>query len=58
MKKNKKSIITKTPTELAAALELDHSIALEWELRSQVADRIMSVFDTQKMKITDLAKKS
>jgi len=58
MKKNKKSIITKTPIELADALGLDQSIALEWQLRSQVTDRIISVFDTQKMKITDLAKKA
>ena len=58
MKKNKKSIITKTPIELAAALGLDQSITLEWQLRSQVTDRIISVFDTQKMKITDLAKKA
>lgn len=58
MKKNKKSIITKTPIELAEALGLNQSIALEWQLRSQVTDRIISVFDTQKMKITDLAKKA
>lgn len=58
MKKTKKSIITKTPAELAEALGLDQSVALEWELRAQVTDRIISVFDSKKMKITDLAKKA
>lgn len=32
-------------------------MALDWQLRAQVTDRIIEVFDVKKMKITDLAKK-
>lgn len=57
MKKLKK-IMSKTPAETALMLGLDPSIALEWELRLQVTERIIEVFKAKKIKITDLAKKS
>ncbi len=58
MKKNKKHLVTRTPKELAEALGLDPSIALEWQLRAQVTARIIEVFKTKKISITDLAKKA
>ncbi len=56
MKKQKKIFISKTPKETAVLLGLDPSVALEWELRLQVTEKIVEVFKAKKMKITDLAK--
>ncbi len=58
MKKQKKILVSRTPEETAVMLGLDPSIALEWELRSQVTDKIVEVFKVKKMKITDLAKRA
>lgn len=58
MKKQKKIFVSRTPKETAVMLELDPSIALEWELRLQVSKKIVEVFKLKKMKITELAKRA
>ncbi len=58
MKKQKKILVSRTPKEIAVMLGLDPSIALEWELRLQVSEKIVEVFKLKKMKITDLAKRA
>ena len=39
-----KLFFSKTPKETAVVLGLDPSVALEWELRLQVTEKIVDVF--------------
>ena len=57
MKKNK-LVVTKTPRELAKALGLNPSDALEWEIRYSVTQQIMDVIKKDPMTVTELAKRS
>jgi len=58
MKKQKKIFVSKTPQETAALLGLDPSVALDWELRLQVTNKIVEVFKVKKLKVADLAKRA
>lgn len=56
MKKNKKTVINNNATELAEALSLNSSVAVEWEVRSSVTKRIIDSANKNKITVTELAK--
>ena len=56
--KKRKPVVTETPLELAEALGLDPSDALEWEIRHDVTRRIMDVVRKHPVTVTRLAKES
>jgi predicted XRE-type DNA-binding protein len=59
MKKNQlKTFTSKTPESLAEALELDKSVAVVWQVRHEVTERIISVFGSKEITNTDLAKRA
>jgi predicted XRE-type DNA-binding protein len=58
MAKKNKVIVSRNPRELAAALGLAPSVALEWEVRRQVTEKIVEVVESQKLKVTSIALKS
>lgn len=58
IKKRIKPIFTRTPEELAKALGLDESVALEWKVRLEVTNRIKEVFDSKRLTMTELAKRA
>lgn len=58
MKKQKKVLISKTPIETANMLGLEPSITLEWELRLQISEKIVQVYKSKKISVTELAKKA
>lgn len=57
MKKNK-TIINKTPRELAKSLGLNSSDALEWEVRFSVTKKIIDTVEKKSLTVTQLAKDS
>ncbi len=48
-------LVAKNPLQLAEMLGLDSSIAIEWEVRHEVTDQIVSNFKLKKLKITSIA---
>lgn len=58
MKKTKKVLKTKTAQELAGALDLDPSVAVEWELRYQITERIITKFSEGQHSIAALARRA
>lgn len=55
MKKNK-FVTTKNPKELAAALGLSPSDAIEWEVRLMITNKIISSAGGSDLTVTDIAK--
>lgn len=53
-----KPIVANTPEELAESIGLDKSAALEWQVRHEVTERIISVFGSKEVTITELAKRA
>ncbi len=51
-----KKIETHTAKELAQALDLDKSVAVEWEIRHSLTQRIIETVKKQNWRITDIAK--
>ena len=51
-----KKIVTKTSRELADTLGLHPSVALEWEVRSQISKRIIESFNKGDLNVTEVAK--
>lgn len=58
MKKSKKVIKTKTSRELAEVLDLDPSVAVEWELRYQITERIITKFNDGRHSVAALARRA
>ena len=58
MKKTKKVIKTKSAQELAEALNLDASVAVEWELRYQITERIITKFNEGEHTVAALARRT
>lgn len=58
MKTKSKTIINKTPKELASSLNLSPSDAAEWEVRYSVSQKIINTFEKSSLTITELAKLS
>jgi predicted XRE-type DNA-binding protein len=56
--KKSKSIITKNASELAKALGLSSSDAVEWEVRHSVTKKIIAIVEKKSLTITLLAKES
>ena len=50
--------ITKSAEDLAKALNLPESTAIEWRVRLEVTDAIVKAFDQSDITITNFAKKS
>ena len=57
-KKKTKRMISRNPEEIAKALGLDKSVAVEWQVRHEVNSRIIEVFEKSEMTITSLAKRA
>lgn len=53
-----KTIVTRTAKELARALDLDESVALEWEIRHSLTHRIIETVKKQHWTVTEIAKKA
>jgi hypothetical protein len=58
MRKIKNAIKTKSAQELAEVLNLDSSVAVEWELRYQITERIITKFNEGEHSITALARRA
>ena len=56
--KKSNSIVTKNASELAKALGLSSSDAVEWEVRHSVTKKIISIVEKKSFTITLLAKES
>jgi predicted XRE-type DNA-binding protein len=52
----KKYLVTRTARELADLLGLHPSVAIEWEIRSQVSKRIIESFEKGDLNVTEVAK--
>jgi len=48
--------VSKTPFELAEALGLSPSKAVEWEVRHQLTTKIQKIIETEKLTISQVAK--
>lgn len=57
-KKKTKGIVSRTSADVAEALGLDRSLAVEWEVRHQVTSQIIHNFGAKKMTVSGLALKS
>lgn len=57
-KRKTKRFVSRTSSDVAAALGLDRSIAIEWEVRHQVTSQIIHNVNAKKMTVTALAQKS
>jgi predicted XRE-type DNA-binding protein len=57
MSKTKK-IVTHNAKELAQALGLDASVAVEWEMRYSLTQRIVEIVKRNHIKVTEIAKKA
>ncbi len=53
-----KPVISRNAEDIAVALGLPKSTAIEWQVRQQVTEKIIKIFDHSQMTITDLAKKA
>lgn len=58
MKKSKTVIKTKNSQHLAEALNLDRSVAVEWELRYQITERIITKFKEGDYSVAALARRA
>jgi len=58
MKTKSKKIISRNPKELAKAMGLSPSDAIEWDIRHSVSEKIISVFSEKSLTITELAQKA
>jgi predicted XRE-type DNA-binding protein len=58
MAKKRKITVSHNPKELAEALGLSSSVALEWDVRHKVTRKIIEVVDSEKLKITSIALKA
>ena len=58
MNKKKSITISRSAKDLAEALNLPASVAIEWELRYQITNQIVHNFKAKKLTITALAKSS
>ncbi len=56
MKTKKKILVAKNPEDLVRLLGLHPSVAVEWELRRDITNRICRVAKTKKVKVSHLAK--
>ncbi len=56
--KKSKTIITKNASELAQALGLSSSDAVEWEVRHSVTKKIIAIVEKRSLTVTQLAKES
>lgn len=54
--KKSKTVINKTPGDLAKSLGLNPSDAVEWEVRYSVVKKIIDTVKQKKISITELAK--
>ena len=50
--------VAKDPTELALALKLDPSVAVEWEIRYSLTNKIIETVKAKHFKVSDVAKKA
>lgn len=58
-KRNKtKSIVSRSAEDLAEVLNLPKSVAIEWQVRSEVTEEIIKIFKKRELTITEFAKKS
>jgi transcriptional regulator with XRE-family HTH domain len=53
-----KKTVSRNAKELAQALNLDESVAVEWEMRSSLTQRIIEIVKRDHIRITDIAKKA
>ena len=53
-----KKIVTHNAKELAQVLDLDESVAVEWELRYSLTQRIVETVKREHIKVTEIAKKA
>lgn len=53
-----KKIVTHNAKELAQALDLDTSVAVEWEMRYSLTQRIIEIVKRDHIKVTEIAKKA
>ena len=58
MKRKLKAIVCRNPEELATAMGLHPSQAIEWELRDNVTQKIIETFRKSGLTITGVAKKA
>ncbi|WP_413560967.1 XRE family transcriptional regulator [Bdellovibrio sp. HCB209] len=58
MAKIKKIKVSRNPKDLATDLGLPPSIAIEWEIRRLVTERIIQVAESQGLRVTTIALKS
>lgn len=56
--KKVKPVISKNAEDLAKALNLPKSTAIEWQVRHEVTEEIIKMFSRNEMTITDFAKKA
>lgn len=57
-KRKIKPIISKNAEELAEALALPKSTAIEWQVRHEVTEEIIKMFNRSQLTITEFAKKA
>lgn len=55
MAKSSRVTVSRNPKELAEALGLSASVALEWDVRHKVTQKIIEVASAKKLKITTIA---
>lgn len=57
-KKRVKYHTARNPEEIAEILGLDRSVAIEWQVRHEITNRIIGVFESSNLTITELAKRA
>lgn len=53
-----KSRSTKTSKQLASALDLDQSHAVEWEIRYSITKKIIEIVEKNQLTVSEVAKKA
>ena len=53
-----KKTVSRNAKELAQALNLDESVAVEWEMRFSLTQRIIEIVKREHLKVTEIAKKA
>ena len=56
--KKTKSIINKTPNDLAKSMGLNYSDAIEWEVRHSVTKKIIATVEKKDLSVTQIAKEA
>ena len=56
--KKTKTTVTKTAKDLAYALGLSESDAIEWDIRQSLTEKIMAMAKSKRLSVTNLAKRS